>query len=96
MTVFVGCPEGCRYHTASAVYDLVHFYIIEVSDHYNAIMNTATVTVITVDLQIQSRACLRDLSYPWLYNPSTAEDIATSRNIALDLQFEGQPLHLQY
>ena len=25
MTVFVGCPEGCRYHTASAVYDLVEF-----------------------------------------------------------------------
>ena len=24
MTVFVGCPEGCRYHTASAVYDLVY------------------------------------------------------------------------
>ena len=24
MTVFVGCPEGCRYNTASAVYDLVH------------------------------------------------------------------------
>ena len=23
MTVFVGCPECCRYHTASAVYDLV-------------------------------------------------------------------------
>ena len=23
MTVFVGCTEGCRYHTASAVYDLV-------------------------------------------------------------------------
>ena len=23
MIVFVGCPEGCRYHTASAVYDLV-------------------------------------------------------------------------
>ena len=23
MTVFVSCPEGCRYHTASAVYDLV-------------------------------------------------------------------------
>ena len=23
MTMFVGCPEGCRYHTASAVYDLV-------------------------------------------------------------------------
>ena len=23
MTVFVGCPEGCRYHTASAVYNLV-------------------------------------------------------------------------
>ena len=22
MTVFVGCPEGCRYNTASAVYDL--------------------------------------------------------------------------
>ena len=26
MTVFVGFPEGCRYHTASAVYDLVLFY----------------------------------------------------------------------
>ena len=26
MTVFVGCPEGCRYHTASAVYDLVISY----------------------------------------------------------------------
>ena len=25
MTVFVGCPEGCRYHTASAVYDLVWY-----------------------------------------------------------------------
>ena len=25
MTVFVGCPEGCRYNTASAVYDLVFF-----------------------------------------------------------------------
>ena len=24
MTVFVGCPEGCRYHTASALYDLVY------------------------------------------------------------------------
>ena len=24
MTVLVGCPEGCRYHTASAVYDLVN------------------------------------------------------------------------
>ena len=23
MTVFVGCSEGCRYNTASAVYDLV-------------------------------------------------------------------------
>ena len=23
MTMFIGCPEGCRYHTASAVYDLV-------------------------------------------------------------------------
>ena len=23
ITVFVGCPEGCRYHTASAVYNLV-------------------------------------------------------------------------
>ena len=21
--MFVGCPEGCRYNTASAVYDLV-------------------------------------------------------------------------
>ena len=28
MTVFVGCPEGCRYHTASAVYDLVIIIII--------------------------------------------------------------------
>ena len=27
MTVFVGCPEGCRYNTASAVYDLVNFHI---------------------------------------------------------------------
>ena len=26
MTVFVGCPEGCRYHTASAVYDLVYYF----------------------------------------------------------------------
>ena len=26
MTVFVGCPEGCRYNTASAAYDLVLFY----------------------------------------------------------------------
>ena len=26
MTVFVGCPEGCRYNTASAVYDLVFMY----------------------------------------------------------------------
>ena len=25
MTVFVGCPEGCRFHTALAVYDLVLF-----------------------------------------------------------------------
>ena len=28
MAVFVGCPEGCRYHTASAVYDLVPNQII--------------------------------------------------------------------
>ena len=28
MTVFVGCPEGCRYHTASAVYDLVLFFYL--------------------------------------------------------------------
>ena len=28
MTVFVGCPEGCRYHTASAVYDLVLFIFL--------------------------------------------------------------------
>ena len=27
MTVFVGCPEGCRYNTASAVYDLVSIMI---------------------------------------------------------------------
>ena len=25
MTMFVGCPEGCRYNTASAVYDLVWY-----------------------------------------------------------------------
>ena len=25
--VFVGGPEGCRYHTASAVYDLVLLFI---------------------------------------------------------------------
>ena len=31
MTVFVGCPEGCRYHTASAVYDLVCIIIIILS-----------------------------------------------------------------
>ena len=30
MTVFVGCPEGCRYHTASAVYDLVIIIIITI------------------------------------------------------------------
>ena len=28
MTVFVGCPEGCRYHTTSAVYDLVEIKIV--------------------------------------------------------------------
>ena len=27
MTVFVGCPEGCRYNTASAVYDLVSYNV---------------------------------------------------------------------
>ena len=27
-TVFVGCPEGCRYNTASAVYDLVLIIIL--------------------------------------------------------------------
>ena len=27
MTVFVGCPEGCRYNTASAVYDLVNIIL---------------------------------------------------------------------
>ena len=31
MTVFVGCPEGCRYNTASAVYDLVSFFFIQLS-----------------------------------------------------------------
>ena len=32
MTVFVGCPEGCRYNTASAVYDLVflNFFLFNV------------------------------------------------------------------
>ena len=30
MTVFVGCPEGCRYHTASAVYDLVFIFLFTV------------------------------------------------------------------
>ena len=28
MTMFVGCPKGCRYNTASAVYDLVFFFLI--------------------------------------------------------------------
>ena len=28
MTMFVGCPEGCRYNTASAVYDLVFHFIM--------------------------------------------------------------------
>ena len=32
MTVFVGCPEGCRYHTASAVYDLVFFIQLSFSE----------------------------------------------------------------
>ena len=33
MTVFVGCPEGCRYNTASVVYDLVHLYsFININD----------------------------------------------------------------
>ena len=27
MTMFVGCPEGCRYNTTSAVYDLVYSII---------------------------------------------------------------------
>ena len=34
MTVFVGCPEGCRYNTASAVYDLVINYCMHVFDLY--------------------------------------------------------------
>ena len=29
IAVFVGCPEGCRYHTTSAVYNLVHYKTIE-------------------------------------------------------------------
>ena len=28
MTMFVGCPEGCRYNTASAVYDLVIYVML--------------------------------------------------------------------
>ena len=32
MTVFVGCPEGCRFHTALAVYDLV-LYILRAIVH---------------------------------------------------------------
>ena len=28
MTVFVGCPEGCRYNSASAVYDLVRINFV--------------------------------------------------------------------
>ena len=32
--VFVGFPEGCRYHTASAVYDLVLLYIAGLLEPY--------------------------------------------------------------
>ena len=35
MTVFVGCPEGCRFHTASAVYDLVVLFISPISNVIN-------------------------------------------------------------
>ena len=34
MTVFVGCPEGCRFHTALAVYDLVLVEILKVLWRY--------------------------------------------------------------
>ena len=33
MTVFVGCPEGCRYNTASAKYDLVILIIHNKNNH---------------------------------------------------------------
>ena len=36
MTVFVGCPEGCWYHTASAVYDLVFFILLSAALRSNA------------------------------------------------------------
>ena len=36
MTVFVGCPEGCRYHTASAVYDLVFTYYCLILQYLHA------------------------------------------------------------
>ena len=35
MTVFVGCPEGCRYNTASAVYDLVDFLNLCLAEFQN-------------------------------------------------------------
>ena len=35
MTVFVGCPEGCRYNTASAVYDLVLLLLYGLSNGEN-------------------------------------------------------------
>ena len=42
MTMFVGCPEGCRYNTASAVYDLVCFNVAykKLSDLYRNIFNS--------------------------------------------------------
>ena len=37
MTVFVGCPEGCRYNTASAVYDLVIYIKLYHESHQTGV-----------------------------------------------------------
>ena len=59
----------------------VYFHIIEIADHNNDIINTATVTV---DLQIQGH-----MLFLWPF-------ISWSVCKLSDLEFEGQPLLLQY
>jgi len=54
MTVFVGCPECCRYHTASAVYDLV----FNTDEAQNEIKNQASM----LSIILKAKFGLRDLS----------------------------------
>ena len=49
MTVFVGCPEGCRYHTASAVYDLVNNNIIIITTDCDIFYGTASCRCVSND-----------------------------------------------